>query len=513
MANGVWTDTFIDFAATGEPGQPITLRAEVDGQVKLQGRSWLRFAGDHLVVRGLHFTNGSIPADGHVIAFRRSSSELANHCRLTQCAITDYNPDDTSVNYKWVSVYGMHNRVDHCAFTGMDHEGVTLTVWLGDSAPANHTRIDNNLFANRTEGSGNGYETIRIGTSSRSLQDSQAIVEKNYFYRCDGEIEIISNKSGGNIFRHNTFESCAGQLTLRHGNGCRVEGNYFLGDGIPESSGVRVIGEDHIVVNNYFENLRGTGFRAALGMMSGVPNSPLNRYFQVQRALIAFNTFVGCRENFVIGLNASDTSLPPVDCVIANNIVKGSHSPIIEYDRAPTNLHYEGNIVHGAALGIPQPTGIEIVDPLLSQATDGLMRPTSNSPAIDSAKGSYPDITIDLDGHERPANSKDIGADETSSSPQVFQPLGASHVGPTWMRPSTLLMKGATITASGVEIVFEDKTGLAPLYHLQRSGDLSPGSWTPVTTFVPVAHTTSVFTIIALTPTDGDNGFWRVVRD
>ncbi|MDA7537511.1 polysaccharide lyase 6 family protein, partial [Akkermansiaceae bacterium] len=368
MANGAWTDTVINFNTDGLAGQPITLRAEVDGQVTMEGASRIKFSGDYLVVQGLHFTNGSIADGGHVVEFRENSSNLANHCRLTHCAITDYNPADPTTNYKWVSVHGMHNRVDHCSFKGMNHVGVTLTVWLGTNAPANHTRIDHNVFSDRTEGDGNGFETIRIGTSSRSMQESKTIVEDNYFYRCDGEIEIISNKSVGNIYRRNTFESCSGQLTLRHGNECIVEGNYFLGNGISGTSGVRVIGEDHVVVNNYFENLRGTSARAALSFYNGVPNSPLNRYFQVKRALIAFNTFSECRENFVIGIDSSDTSLPPLDCVIANNIVEGDDDPLIEYRTTPLNMQYEGNIFHGASLGISQLSGIQLIDPLLAPA-------------------------------------------------------------------------------------------------------------------------------------------------
>ncbi|MDB4644342.1 hypothetical protein OAF59_01590 [bacterium] len=39
------------------------------------------------------------------------------------------------------------------------------------------------------------------------------------------------------MYRRNTFESCSGQLTLRHGNECIVEGNYFLGNGISGTSG------------------------------------------------------------------------------------------------------------------------------------------------------------------------------------------------------------------------------------------------------------------------------------
>ncbi|MDA8975341.1 polysaccharide lyase 6 family protein, partial [Akkermansiaceae bacterium] len=490
--------------------QPITLRAEVDGQVTLEGSSKLEIAGDYLVVQGLHFTNGSIADGGHVIAFRGSSTDLANYSRLTNCAITNYNPSSSSTNYKWVSVYGLHNRVDHCSFSGMDHIGVTLTIWLGTNAPANHTRIDHNIFTDHAEGDSNGWETIRIGTSTRSLQESKAIVEHNYFYKCDGEIETISNKSVGNIYRHNTFESCKGQLTLRHGNECRIEGNFFLGNGVSGSSGVRIIGEDHVVINNYFQNLRGTGGRAALSFYNGVPNSPLNRYFRVNRALVAFNTFSDCTENFIIGLESSvgDTTLPPLDCVIANNLVVGSDEPLIDYRNEPINMLYEGNIFHGADLGISQPSGIQIIDPLLSLAADDLMRPAPSSPVIDAAAGNYPDITTDSDGHTRTAGTKDIGADEFSSSSVIFKPLNLSSTGPIWMRPSSLSINGITITPTDAQIVFEDENGLASSYVLERSEDLN--NWSVVETLEPINHSSTIFSITDSGANNDNRTFWRV---
>lgn len=510
MANGTWTDIEIDFNTDGLVNQPITLRAEVDGQVTLEGSSKLEIAGDYLVVQGLHFTNGSIADGGHVISFRGSSSDLANHSRLTNCAITDYNPPDNSTNYKWVSIYGLYNRVDHCSFTGMNHIGVTLTVWLGTDAPANHTRIDHNVFADHAEGNSNGWETIRIGTSTRSLQESKAIVEHNYFYKCDGEIETISNKSVGNFYRYNTFESCKGQLTLRHGNECRIEGNFFLGNGVSGSSGVRIIGEDHVVINNYFENLRGTGGRAALSFYNGVPNSPLNRYFQVKRALVAFNTFSDCTENFVIGLESSvgDTTLAPLDCVIANNLVEGSDEPLIDYRNEPINMQYEGNIFHGAELGISEPSGIQITDPLLSRAADDLMRPEPDSPAIDAASGSYPNITTDSDGHTRTAGTKDIGADELSSSAAILKPLTLTSTGPIWMRPSSVSISEILITPTDAEIVFEDKTGLAPSYILERSGDLK--NWVFIEMLEPINNSSTNFSIKDSGANIGNKVFWRV---
>ena len=47
---------------------PITLRAETSGEVKIQGKSDLKLGGEFLVVEGLHFTNGASPSQS-VIQF------------------------------------------------------------------------------------------------------------------------------------------------------------------------------------------------------------------------------------------------------------------------------------------------------------------------------------------------------------------------------------------------------------------------------------------------------------
>jgi len=229
MATGVWTDAHIVFEGNGTEDQPILLRSESPGYVILSGSSNLRIAGDYLIVDGLYFKNG-YSSSGGVIEFRNGSSNLSNYCRLTNTAIENYNPANASIGYKWVSLYGSHNRVDHCYFKGKNHIGTTLVVWFEriSDPPAHYHLIDHNYFAHRPELGENGGETIRIGTSTYSMSDSYTIVEHNYFEYCNGEAEIISNKSCENIYRYNTFYECKGALTLRHGNRCTVYGNFFL---------------------------------------------------------------------------------------------------------------------------------------------------------------------------------------------------------------------------------------------------------------------------------------------
>ena len=205
---------------------PITLTVEEKGKVILQV-SQFAHGGEYLHVEGLVFKNGYTPTN-EVISFRKSSKVLAN-TRLTECVIDNYSNPERHEQDSWVAVYGKNNWVDHNHFEG--NRGVTLIVRLNspESRENNH-RIEANYFGPRQNLGSNGGETLRIGTSHFSLENSKTIVEGNFFDRVDGEHEIISNKSCQNVFRNNVFFESIGTLTMRHGNETLVEGNVFLGN-------------------------------------------------------------------------------------------------------------------------------------------------------------------------------------------------------------------------------------------------------------------------------------------
>lgn len=435
MTSGTWTDQHIQFAGNGVPGNPITLKALVPGGVTLNGSSRLSISGDSLVVDGLNFEGGALTS-GNVVEFRGSNGEATNS-RLTNSAIVDYNPGDINTRYFWVSMYGESNRVDHNYFSNQNHSGVTVTVWRSDSGPDNH-QIDHNYFADRPEGNGNGWETIRIGTSAESLSDSFTVVENNLFERTDGEIEIISNKSGSNTFRYNTFRESSGTLTLRHGDGNRVEGNFFLGEGTNGSGGVRVIGEDQTVINNYFQDLDGRA-GGAISISGGVPGSELNEYYQVKNAVIAHNTIVSVTDAAIKlddGIGSSGRTLLAENVTIANNLISNA-SPYFEGAEG-SGWTWEGNMAFGGSLGIPARPGITTnVDPELSLAADGLYRPSSNSPVINGGSSIASGLFLDdIDGQAR-VDMYDIGADEVSAATIVRMPLQANDVGPSWLGGTT----------------------------------------------------------------------------
>lgn len=442
MANGTWTDVDIRFDADGAPGDTITLRAESPGEVILNGRSELRIGGQYLKVDGLWFRDGHLmTGGGHVIQMRSSTSRHAHHSRVTNTAVTNYNPPLMEIEYKYISIYGTHNRVDHSVFEGKTNDGATMVVWIRPESNqaadqvANHHRIDNNYFGHRPDLGKNGGETIRIGTSDWSLFPSHTLVEHNLFEECNGEIEIISNKSGDNVFRYNTFLNSSGTLTLRHGDRALVEGNFFIANRQSGTGGIRIIGEDHVVVNNYLQGLGGTGLRAPISIMNGVPDSPLNRYFQVKRAVVAHNTIVNSRAGFEIGAGRSaELSLAPDDVLIANNIISNTvgtrSNMVIERDQA-TALVWQGNVFFGGNPGIGETDGILLENPLMEEGVDGQFRPAEDSPARGLAVGDL--VSDDIEGRLRLDPPEWSGAHEMIEVDAIRRPLTRAEVGTSYL--------------------------------------------------------------------------------
>jgi poly(beta-D-mannuronate) lyase len=439
MQNGIWTNQIINFGgANGTNGAPIVLMAQTLGQVYMEGNSRLKIFGNHLVVDGIIFRNPTPSSLGtnHIIEFRNGST-LANNCRITNIEISYYNSDN-SVDNKWVSLYGTHNKVDHCKFQGKSNYGPVMVIWyqnvggFPNESPSTYHLIENNYFLNRTLPlGGNGGETIRVGDSNTSRTNGHNIFQYNLFEHCDGEIEIISNKSEYNIYRYNTFRENSGQLTLRHGAFCIIEGNYFLGNNYAGSSGVRIIDSSHIVRNNYFEALSGGNqgnLRAPITIMNGDINPAANGYWPVRQCSIYNNTFVNCiAPSMRIGV---ESDIVPANGYIHNNIYYGTAGPFIENTNVPINFQYNNNVFYGASLGIVS-GGFTSIDPSLSNGgPSGLYRLIHNSPVIDG--GTTNMLVDDMDGQNRVSNP-DIGCDEYSTQAIIRYPLASTDVGPCWL--------------------------------------------------------------------------------
>jgi poly(beta-D-mannuronate) lyase len=462
LKNGVWTDQIINFNGHGTAQSPVTLRAETPGQVIFTGKSSVKITGEHVIVSGLAITNGDSATDGFLLA--------GQHCRLTESSVTD------STFKFFIHVDGSDNRVDHCYVAGKTSESPTFQIEVG--AKPNHHLIDHNHFGPRPPLGRNGGETMRVGYSWQSMSNSSSVVEYNLFERCDGEIEIISSKSCDNVYRYNTFLDCAGMLTLRHGNRCRVEGNFIIAHHQRGSGGIRVIGEDHVLINNYIEGVS----QGAFWITSGIENSPLKGYFRARNAIIAFNTVVDCAGAYLdlsAGFGSSERTLLPENITVADNLFVLPDRGNLLKGQDTASFHWQGNIAWNAAGSLPKPhIGINVVDPRLQRAADGPLRPQLDSPVRGAAVPIAIPITRDIDGQPR-TGSFDVGADQVSNQSILNHPLSPAEVGPAWLNRENL--KPTSPVIASVPIVRPSRTSVAVEPSLAYAPGKRPQFWSLAT--------------------------------
>lgn len=379
LANGRWENFEMLFTGQGSPDQPITLTAETRGQVFITGQSNLRMAGEHLVVSGLVFRDGYSPTNT-VISFRRTRGDLAYHSRVTEVVVDGFNNPERYETDFWVMMYGSNNRFDHNHLEGKSNQGVTMAVRLdSEESQQNNHRIDHNYFGPRPVLGSNGGETLRIGTSQYSLTDSLTLVENNYFDRCNGEVEIISSKSGGNTFRGNLFFESQGTLTLRHGNNNTVENNIFLGNRVDHTGGIRVINKGQVVRNNYMHGLTGHRFGGALVIMNGVPDSPINRYHQVENAVVSNNSIIASDHVELAAGSDEERSAPPLTTAFEYNLIHNEDGRnVIAVHDDISGIGFRDNVLNGYENpAIEQ--GFSTADVSLEQAENGLFYPADGS--------------------------------------------------------------------------------------------------------------------------------------
>ncbi|WP_211051201.1 polysaccharide lyase 6 family protein [Parasphingorhabdus halotolerans] len=416
LANGEWQDFEIKISGKGTKAKPIILTSQDPGKVLLTGQSNLRIGGEYILVSGLVFKNGYSPT-GEVISFRRSKDDLARNSRVTEVVIDHFSKPDRYDDDYWVAMYGKNNRFDHNHLVGKTNKGVTFAVRLDSKeSQENGHRIDHNYFGPRPVLGSNGGETLRIGTSHYSMFNSNTLVENNYFDRCDGEVEIISSKSGNNIYRGNVFDQSRGALVFRHGDGTLVENNVFLGRGKAHTGGIRVINRNQTVRNNYMEGLDGTGFVSALTVMNGVPNSPVNRYVQVDGAVIENNTIIDSKR-ITLGAGADEErSAAPVNSRLSNNILGGSsEGNLVDIDADISGIKFTNNIlVKGKAA---QPiAGIKRQAVAMTRGENGLVYPEDPALAKMGASRDLKPVTLDQVGvswYPKPKNDDPFGGGKT----------------------------------------------------------------------------------------------------
>jgi Chondroitinase B len=408
LADGSYSNgSTIALTRSGTATAPITIAAAHTGKAEIKGSAGFSFgAVSHVAVSGFRFTHRSTI----------SVPSSADHVRLSRNLI------QLSGDRNWVTVSCDDCEVDHNTFRHKTTQGVFLQVGgPGSHGMARRVRIHHNYFFDHSFGGSNGGESIRLGLSSRQHGSARAVVEHNLFERANGDSEAISVKSSDNTVRYNTIRNSRGQITLRHGNRTRVDGNIILGG----RSGIRFFGNDHVIVNNLIEGTSGQPIQVGSGEIRDDTDST-TAHEAADRGLVAFNTVVCTRSN-LIALGPDNHEFAPDDTTVANNVLVGGPGKLVTV-RKGTHNHWQGNIVWGGWGGDMPASGFRSVDPALAIA-GGLHRLRAGSPAVDAAAGSYPQVTADFDRQSR-SGPKDAGADEHVPTAAPRRPLSPTDVGP-----------------------------------------------------------------------------------
>jgi len=451
MKDGEWKNAAIDFNSSASANDPITLRAQTSGKVILEGNSTLIFSKPFLIVDGLVFKNGKIE-NGSVITLN------SDYCRLTNSAIIDYNPDDFQTNYYWIYFQGSHNRMDHCLLKGKNNMN---PVVQNHEENARYNSVDSCLVKDIPYVKhANGREIFRIfgyGHADQTGDDGAYFtIEYNLFDHSDGEgTEIVSLKSNYNTVRYNTVIASKGGLVGRRGKFNTFEGNFVFGQGLEGTTGIRVAGANHRVVNNYIVDVAEDGLRLITGEYYqksltshfAPKKKALPKYLQVQNGYFANNTIINCG-GFGIDIGfAYQNHWPDLQMVllpennrIVNNIVynckENAINVAIQDKNPPLDIFhfkpntFEGNIIWGSKMNVAIPDGVKLLNPKFTVAKDGFYRPQKNSPLLNGGVNS--EVKIDMDGQNR-LILNGVGADEISSEKTINHPLKASEVGPKWM--------------------------------------------------------------------------------
>ncbi len=347
LANGTYKDAQLILVGNGAPGKPILIKAETPGKVKLTGNSFLKLGGEFLHVSGFHFTDGYTKNEP-VIEFRKSNDLLANNCRITNFVIEYYSKPERFDTDSWIVFWGKNNRLDHTTIGDKLNGGTTVIVNLNDErSQENYHSIDSNYFRGRQRLGSNGGETIRVGVSRYSLTPSRTVIAYNYFERVNGEVEIISIKSGNNHVFKNTFYECEGGVVLRHGSNNIIESNLFIGNNKPHTGGIRVINPGHKIFNNLLIECAGDRFRSAFGVLNGVPNSLINRYYQVTDADIYNNSFINCNSIIFGAGKDAERTLAPKNVTFRNNFIATKNDVLFEDANRDGGIVFEKNFYKG----------------------------------------------------------------------------------------------------------------------------------------------------------------------
>lgn len=296
IKNGNYSNWSIEIAANGTAKAPIIIRAEEEGKVFFSGdanQTLFKLTGSYLVLKGISFVKCTLLKSTAIVILNHT-----NYCSLTKCVFISNTAKVQFTPLVVVSGNGNANQISNNRFTAnVDNQDVQVKI-TKESSPLN-TLVENNLFENKAKVSwknGNGGECVQVGQDPVLLGgiESKTTVRFNRFMRCNGEAEVVSNKSSNNTYSKNYFEGNDGELVMRGGHDCLIDRNTFNGG----SGGIRVNGTGHTISNNQISNIK-TAIRLMYGMAKG--KTTIGFYIAASKCIIKNNRIVNANIGILVG--------------------------------------------------------------------------------------------------------------------------------------------------------------------------------------------------------------------
>lgn len=409
---GTFSNVQMTIQGQGLAGKPVILEGQANGQTVLNGKVKIIVRGSHVLLRNLSFVEAdSVDYGGNsaLVKFDGCVSCGLHRSSFVGGPAASMSGANDTKHFKTVLISASSQKIEvgFNTFRGKKNAGSVVLI-NRSQAPAggvDGNRIYKNHFIDReiAGDDANDFDIIRIGDSGTSQYPAPAnaealldrnlivgnIVEFNLFEnftlekslmasckaansftlsKCKGEPEVISIKAPQTLVRFNTFLNIMGGITIRHGFQSIVEGNYVVGTNVnngqttiaPNSYGIRVIGENHIVASNHFQDLNAASdLLGGISILPGQPNAAPSGYWPVYDSIIAMN-FVKNVKTKMISL-ASDyggrsKTILPEKIFIGYNVLSSDGAPIINQSTSTSYLSsmaFHQNAADGAAMSGP----------------------------------------------------------------------------------------------------------------------------------------------------------------
>lgn len=336
IANGTYNNWSVTIPNHGTAKKPIRISAATEGKVIFTGtteQTIFKITGAFVILKGISFNNCTLIKSegktGVLVDLKDSQS-----CVLRKCTFTNNRAKSQFMPLVIVSGNGKHNLIDSCFFTAnIDNQDIQVKI-TKESYPK-FTTIAYNIFTNKQKVSwpnNNGGECIQVGQDPVLLgtREAESIVKFNKFINCNAEGEVISNKSSNNSYLNNYFKANDGELVMRGGHNCKIDGNTFEGG----TGGIRINGTAHTITNNKISDVK-TAIRLMYGMAKG--KEEVGFYIAAGNCVIKNNII----NNAFIGILIGDSK--NVDWTGKFDTVK--YPSRVMQDIAPENNTISGNTI------------------------------------------------------------------------------------------------------------------------------------------------------------------------